>query len=362
MRWARWFLRASLLAIPALLLFVRPGGSQESAGSIGFTPGQPVAGRRVIFTMSGSALAGSGYRWDFGDGVVTQLPAPIHVYSEAGVYNVGLTVETESGPVTVQRSIEVLSATTLRLNGGRFDVSMTARDQRTERTGEGQAIPENDLFGYFSIPALTSQPDNPEMFVKILDARPVNGQFWVFYNGLTDLDVTLTVRENPTGIVKTYRKDPGSACGGFDTSGFIGGGQSPTATPPGATVTPTPPGPTPTPTTPPSATTIVELVGRQFDWNANIGGTPSGSNFVLRVGQTYEFRIRSGDPPGSSAHAFSGVPSLNLSAAPINAGGQPTIRTITINAGQVGNHLYACTLTSCGDGHFDMVGNITVAP
>ncbi|MFN2386665.1 MAG: PKD domain-containing protein, partial [Thermoanaerobaculia bacterium] len=161
MRWARWILRASVLGIPALLLFVRPGGSQESAGAIGFTPGQPVAGRQVLFTMSGASLAGSGYRWDFGDGVVTHNPAPFHVYSEPGIYNVGLTVETESGPVTIQRTVEVLSATTLRLNGGRFDVSMTARDQRTERTGVGQAIPENDLFGYFSIPDLTSQPDNP---------------------------------------------------------------------------------------------------------------------------------------------------------------------------------------------------------
>jgi PKD repeat protein len=312
--------------------------------------------------MSGSGLVGSGYRWEFGDGEVSELPAPVHVYAQAGEYPVRLTVETASGPVVVSKTVSVSSATTLSLNGGRFDVSMTARDQRTERTGEGQAIPENDLFGYFSIPALTSQPDNPEMFVKILDARAVNGQFWVFYNGLTDLDVTLTVRENPTGIVKTYRKDPGSACGGFDTSGFIGGGQSPTATPPGATVTPTPPGPTPTPTTPPSSTTIVELVGTRFDWNARIDGTPSGPNFTLRVGQTYEFRIRSGDPPGTASHAFSGIPTLNLSAANINPGGQPVVRTITINAGQVGSHLYACTLTSCGDGHNDMVGNITVVP
>ena len=230
------------LSTAALLLSASFGRSTEAAGAVMVLPGNPVAGRGVVFTMSGSGLVGSGYRWEFGDGEVSELPAPVHVYAQAGEYPVRLTVETSSGPVVVSKTVAVSSATTLSLNGGRFDVSMTARDQRTERTGEGQAIPENDLFGYFSIPALTSQPDNPEMFVKILDARPVNGQFWVFYNGLTDLDVTLTVRENPTGIVKTYRKDPGSACGGFDTSGFIGGG-SPTATPPGATATPTPSGP-----------------------------------------------------------------------------------------------------------------------
>jgi len=109
---------------------------------------------------------------------------------------------------------------TLRLLAGRFDVNVLARDQRTGRTAEGQAIPQNDLFGYHSLPGLTANPDNPETFVKILDGRVINQKFWVFYSGLTDLDVTVTVRDNVTGAVKTYHKDPGSACGGFDTDAF----------------------------------------------------------------------------------------------------------------------------------------------
>jgi len=110
--------------------------------------------------------------------------------------------------------------TTLRLGNGRFDVTVSATDQRTGRTAEGQAIPQNDLFGYHSLPQITSNPDNPEMFVKILDGRAINGRIWVFYNGLTDLDVTVTVRDQTTGLAKTYRKEPGSACGGFDTEAF----------------------------------------------------------------------------------------------------------------------------------------------
>lgn len=109
---------------------------------------------------------------------------------------------------------------TLRLGTGRFDVTVFARDQRTGRTSEGQAISQNDLFGYHSLPALTTNPDNPEMFVKILDGRTINGRFWVFFNGLTDVEVTITVRDNTTGAAKTYHKDPGSACGGFDTDAF----------------------------------------------------------------------------------------------------------------------------------------------
>ncbi|MBC8647388.1 MAG: PKD domain-containing protein [Thermoanaerobaculia bacterium] len=359
MRWARWFLRASLLAIPALLLFVRPGGSQESAGAIGFTPGQPVAGRRVVFTMSGSALAGSGYRWDFGDGTVTNIPAPIHVYSEPGVYNIGLTVDTESGPVTVQRTVEVLSATTLRLNGGRFDVSMTARDQRTERTGEGQAIPENDLFGYFSIPALTSQPDNPEMFVKILDARTVNGQFWVFYNGLTDLDVTLTVRENPTGIVKTYRKDPGSACGGFDTSGFIGGGATPTATP-------TPPGGSTTPTVTPTGTGTQTVTINVRAWDFSPGG-PVSAPVRLQVGVNYRLVFHNVDPAGTAnpRHGFSGISDLGLPGNDNISRGGPdfVIPSFLPQPFHRGTHPFGCTQNDCGgdpEQHVGMVGFLII--
>ncbi len=101
-----------------------------------------------------------------------------------------------------------------------FSVRLTARDQRTGRAGTGLAIPQSDIFGYFSIPDLTFNPGNPEVFVKILDGRTVNGQFWVFYGGLTDLEYTLTVTDETTGRVRTYTKPAGSACGGFDTAAF----------------------------------------------------------------------------------------------------------------------------------------------
>ena len=114
------------------------------------------------------------------------------------------------------------AGTTLRLGRGRFSVTVRATDQRTGRTAEGQAMAQNDLFGYHSLPQITTNPDNPELFVKILDGSTVNGRIWVFYNGLTDLDLTITVRDNTTGLAKTYRKDPGSACGGFDTDAFAG--------------------------------------------------------------------------------------------------------------------------------------------
>ncbi|MGH9364985.1 MAG: hypothetical protein ACRD1B_06945, partial [Thermoanaerobaculia bacterium] len=115
------------------------------------------------------------------------------------------------------------SSTTLVLNAAHsFNVSLVATNWHVPGnvTGPGIALPQNDLFGYFSLPALTSNASNPEVFVKILDGRPINGKYWVFYGHLTDLIYDLTVRENATGITKIYHKDAGNAVGGFDTGAF----------------------------------------------------------------------------------------------------------------------------------------------
>ncbi len=56
--------------------------------------------------------------------------------------------------------------------------------------------------------------------MKVLDGRTVNGRYWVFYGGLTDLEYTLTVTDTVTGAMKRYTKAGGSACGGFDTGAF----------------------------------------------------------------------------------------------------------------------------------------------
>lgn len=111
-------------------------------------------------------------------------------------------------------------STELCLLGGKFAVSLGAKDPRTANTGAGLPIPQADLFGYFSIPGLTGNPENPEVFVKLLDGRGVNGKYWVFYGGLTDFEVTLTVRDTQSGATKVYTKQGGSFCGGADTGAF----------------------------------------------------------------------------------------------------------------------------------------------
>jgi PKD repeat protein len=232
-----------------LLFGALSGGLLEPEAATSFTvsPPNPAFGQTVQFRDTTTPPATTRF-WDFGDGTGSTEPNPTKTFGEARQYSV--TLFTDVGGV-VTRGIIVSPENTLRflaepgfaLSG--FDVTLSALDQRTGRTGEGRALARTQEFGYFSIPALTANPLNPEVFVKVLDARAVNGEYWVFYGGLTDLEYTLTVRHNPTGRVKTFFKEGGSACGGFDTSGF-----SRTPTP---TACPASSIPTPRPTPPPVA-------------------------------------------------------------------------------------------------------------
>jgi heme/copper-type cytochrome/quinol oxidase subunit 2 len=131
---------------------------------------------------------------------------------------------------------------------------------------------------------------------------------------------------------------------------------SPTA--PVPTPTPTAPASTPTPTPTVRPTTVVNLVATDFQWAFNGGG----SNFVMKVGQTYELHISDGDPAGRASHGFGGVPALGLSAQPLSPGRAPVVVMFTPTAAQIGVFGFACDMSSCGSGHSNMIGTIQVTP
>jgi hypothetical protein len=108
----------------------------------------------------------------------------------------------------------------LCLNGNRFEADLAAQDPRTGQTAEGVVVEQSGVFGYFGFPALTGDADNAEVFVKVLDGRPINGRFWVFYSGLTDLEFALKVRDLESGDSREYTK-PGLVLeSAADTSAF----------------------------------------------------------------------------------------------------------------------------------------------
>jgi hypothetical protein len=126
---------------------------------------------------------------------------------------------------------------------------------------------------------------------------------------------------------------------------------------PTPTPTPVPATPTPTPTARP-ANVVVNMVATDFQWNINGGG----SNFVMRVGQTYELHIGDGDPLGRAAHGFGGIPELGIAAQALQAGGAARVVTFTPAASQTGQFIFSCNQPSCGSGHAEMLGTIQVMP
>jgi PKD repeat protein len=266
-------------------------GGMASAPSASFevSSGHPSAKAPTRF-VDRSTGGASAWLWMFGDGRSSTEQSPSHVYEGAGVYPVTLRVSGASGMTETTSVLTVAQEDTLVLLGGighAFEITLAATDPRTGNTGTGNAIPQNDVFGYFTIPALVPQPPGaplvPEVFVKMLDARAIGQDFWVFWGGLTDLTYTLTVHDTVRGTVKTYHNPVTDSivCLGADTSGFGGGGATPTPT---VSVAPTP---TPTPS---AGQTRHVTVGNTFFRDAVSGN----STTTISVGTEVEWDWQAG--------------------------------------------------------------------
>lgn len=111
----------------------------------------------------------------------------------------------------------------LLLHDERFSVQATWRTADGQR-GVGTPIGfsrESGRFWFFAA-------GNTELVVKVLDASPVNGQIWVFWGALSDVEYWLTVTDRSTGAIRRYHNPPGTLCGGADTRAF------PSVPPPGS--------------------------------------------------------------------------------------------------------------------------------
>jgi len=64
------------------------------------------------------------------------------------------------------------------------------------------------------------RPDNLELFVKVLDGRPVNGRFWLFYGSLSNVGFTLTVRDRVGGQRRVFHNPPGTFASYGSTTAF----------------------------------------------------------------------------------------------------------------------------------------------
>lgn len=99
---------------------------------------------------------------------------------------------------------------------GRFAVTVHWVDPANNRSGAGTPVASTDqsgLFWFFT-------PENFELAVKMVDGRSLNGHFWVFYGGLSNVEYDLTVLDRDSGETRVYHNPWKTICGGSDTEAF----------------------------------------------------------------------------------------------------------------------------------------------
>lgn len=96
--------------------------------------------------------------------------------------------------------------TTLCLHGGRFAVDAQFATPNGDR-GQAQAVRLTADTGYFYFFGAS----NVELVVKALDGCGLNGRFWIFSAGLTNVEVDLRVTDTATGEVRHYVNPLGTA-------------------------------------------------------------------------------------------------------------------------------------------------------
>lgn len=103
----------------------------------------------------------------------------------------------------------------LHLLGGRFEVEVAFLDG-FGGGGPGRPVPLTDDSGAFWF----FDPANLELLVKVLDGRPVNGWYWVFFGALSNVAYTVTVTDTFTGAERVYQNPAGVLASRADTRAF----------------------------------------------------------------------------------------------------------------------------------------------
>ena len=106
----------------------------------------------------------------------------------------------------------------LCLNGGRFRVETTWRTPTPAASNVAQSFPITDDTGAFWF----FDAANLEIVLKVLDGRGVNGNYWVFFGALSNLEYMITVTDTQTGSIQSYYYPGGTVVSNADTSAFPG--------------------------------------------------------------------------------------------------------------------------------------------
>lgn len=180
-----------------------PPGTFASAGDTAAFPAAPGAARQASGTHAGPLS-----------------PAPEEAEAAANLppaHGFAVEAAAPAEPIFAPAGSCVPGPQALCLNGGRFRVELAWRDFANQR-GAGQAVPLTSDTGYFYFTAAT----NLEVFIKVLDGRPINNFFWVFFGALSNQEYTITVTDTMTGAVRTYTNPLGRFGSRGDTQALPG--------------------------------------------------------------------------------------------------------------------------------------------
>ena len=174
-----------------------PAGTLQSvADTAAFTDPVGTAGAAIAASAEASAAIGSR--------TSAELYAMYEILTHASSSRAATSGPCEAG------------GSTLCLNQARFQVAVDWTVPSRGTSGHGTAVPVTPDTGYFWFFTST----NVEVMLKVLDGRGVNGNFWVLYGALSNVQYTITVTDTQTGVSRRYENSSGTLASVADTSAF----------------------------------------------------------------------------------------------------------------------------------------------
>jgi len=185
--------------------------------AVGLSP--PCSATLVATVEAAGGLGSPGTIFLGLDGCVTTPPPVLFPFAQtvivgplpAGTYDVGSGLFTAQFVVSDFHPVPINS---LFLAHQRFGATVAWHTASAQGIGLPEALTDNSGYFWFF------DPSNPELLVKVLDGTPVNGHFWVFLGGLSDVAYTVTITDRFTGKERTYTNTPGTLASHADTAAF----------------------------------------------------------------------------------------------------------------------------------------------
>jgi Beta-propeller repeat len=148
---------------------------------------------------NGIAIDGAGNAYVAGETFSSNFPTAGTPYQKAYHGGDGFDGDAFIAKVAAAGTRCAANDTTLCFDGGRFSVTASYQAPGGQ-PGAGHAVALTGESGYFWFFAST----NVEAFIKVIDGCILNGHFWVFDAGLTNVKATLTVIDGQTGVARSY--------------------------------------------------------------------------------------------------------------------------------------------------------------